>query len=939
MCYNRFMFPPVLVTKFFIPTVRPKLVQRHRLIDQLSSGGKKKLTLISAPAGFGKTTLVIDWLNQITQTQKMINDGHESTGVLGLPRVAWLSLDDGDNDPTRFLMYLTTALKRIDTTAPIGDAALAMLASAQSVPPETVMTLLINEVAKTPEEIYFILDDYHVIENQAIHRSLAFLLKNLPPKLHIVITTREDPLLPLARLRALGQIAELRAVDLRFSIDEATEFLNYVMGLDLSPENIAALESRTEGWIGGLQLAAISLQGQTNADQLIHAFTGSNRLILDYLIEEVLRRQTQEIQEFLLHTSVLNRLSGELCDHVRLATGQSANGQENSQAVLEALEHANIFLIPLDGERKWFRYHHLFADLLQQQLYRENPQVIPGLHQRASQWFEANNLIEEAIQHAFLAGDYERSALLLADLADPLWERGQHVKLRDWLAKLPEKNLSTKPQLAVYWAWFLFSTGQQEAAHHLLQEVENQIEDLEHRIDQGDSGSIRTLEWAERSKILGRLWAIWALICTWREDLSGVIQHANSALENLPSGDPWRRMAVMALGDAIYYRGDVLAAYRTRLETLEASLPEDDLFFYMIANLKVATSLREMGKLKDTMDICRQQVDFAKHHGLTNTIFVGWAYTLWSLALAERNELAQALKYAKKSLALTLGGDFAFLSFSYIVLAKIYFYLGEFDQAEDHLKKLADLGRSHDIPFYTKGSMKSWQGRIMLARGHLDDAEQWIAGQDFGSHEESFITFDHINLIKARLLLAREQWAEAHRLLMKMRELCEKVGHTGRMIEILVLLSLTLQGMGETSQALQTLEQAVALAEPGGFVRVFVDEGPPMARLLYEMLSGDQSRPFVQHLLEAFPAEESTPLEAEPVQDPEGVWIEQLTDRELEVLELIAEGLTNQAIGNRLFLSLNTVKAHTRNIYGKLGVSSRTQAVSKGRTLGILTDQ
>ena len=921
------MAVPILVTKLFIPAVRPELVRRPRLIEQLNRGLSRKLTLISAPAGFGKTTLVTEWLQSK-------GDVSTSPFVFG-----WLSLDEGDNDPTRFLTYFIHSLNRIDGFASLGQGALALLKSPQPPPVETVLTPLINDLAGISEKIVFVFDDCHLIESQAVYNALTFLLEHLPPQLHLVITTREDPLLPLSRLRARGQMTEFRGTDLRFTEPEATEFLNQMMGLNLSPEDIAALESRTEGWIAGLQLAAISLQDTTDTAQQIRSFTGSNRLVLDYLIEEVLTQQSDSIQNFLLQTSILDQLSGPLCDAVCFGFSATCTDQPNSQTILEELDRANLFVISLDNERRWFRYHHLFADLLLQQMLRTNPTGIPELHHRASLWFEQNGFFDEAIRHALQAKDFNRSAALIANLADPLWERGEHVKLRLWLAKLPEEELCNQPQLCVYHAWFLFSTGQQELAQKYLQVIEDAFEPIPNQ------SSDKTLSFSEteRLKLQGRLGAIWSLICTWQEDFPGIIRHAGLAINYLLPGDPWRRLAAMALGDAQYYQGDVLAAYQTRLETLADCRPEDDLFFYMVANLKVATSLREIGKLNETIQICQQQLEFAKTHGLMQTIFVGWALTLWAVALAEQNKLDEALEFANQALALTLGGDFAFLCFSYIVVAKTHFYRGDYTNAETNLQKLAEIEQTNDIPFYTAGSLVSWQARLMLVQNRLVDAEKWITAQDCEGNLKKLITYDHILIVKARLLLALGNLDEAAALLARLQAACEAAGHTARTIEILVLQALTRQAAGEMDLAYQFLGKALNLAEPGGFVRVFVDEGPPMARLLYELLaqidplSEQVSTEYVQQLLAAFPEVESQQVPSAAPQNPDEAWIEPLSERELEVLRLIAEGLTNQAIASQLYLSLNTVKAHTRTIYSKLDVNSRTQAAARARALGLIS--
>ncbi|MGD9406240.1 MAG: LuxR family transcriptional regulator, partial [Anaerolineae bacterium] len=410
---------PLVQTKLYTPPVRPELVPRPRLVERLNAGLRRPdgtLTLVSAPAGFGKTTLVSEWV-------------HETGADAGGPQVAWLSLDEDDNDLARFLVYVVTALSKIEPK--IGKGVLNQLRTTPP-PVEEIVTFLINVMTTGSHQIILVLDDYHLIEDQAIHDTLAFLLARMPQQLYLVICTREDPYLPLARMRARGQLIELRATDLRFSASEAAEFLNRVMGLGLSPEDIVALESRTEGWIAGLQLAALSMQGRQDVHGFIQSFTGSHRFVLDYLVEEVLEHQPEEVQAFLLQTAILDRLTGPLCDAVR-----SGGARAPSQTILDRLDRANLFIVPLDSDRRWYRYHHLFADLLRQRLKQTGAEQIPALHRRASEWHEQNDLADEAIAHALWAGDLERAASMVEAQADAAWRRGEHAKLRSWLDALP----------------------------------------------------------------------------------------------------------------------------------------------------------------------------------------------------------------------------------------------------------------------------------------------------------------------------------------------------------------------------------------------------------------------------------------------------------------------------------------------------------------------
>ncbi len=916
------MTASILVTKLYIPPIRPELVSRPRLIEQMNNGLHRKLTLISAPAGFGKTTLVTEWLDQ-TKSENQSDNEIEN-------KFSWLSFDEGDNDFVRFMTYLIATLKQAEgSNTNLGDRALGMLQSPQSPPTEVILTPLINEIATITERIVLVLDDYHLIEIQPIHDALTFLLENLPPQMHLVIATREDPLLPLSRLRARDQLTELRAADLRFTSSEAAEFLNQVMGLDLSAEDIAALETRTEGWIAGLQLAAISMQGHDDATSLIKSFTGSHRLVLDYLIEEVLNQQTESVQTFLLQTAILNRLTGSLCD--------ALTGQDNGQATLENLEHANLFIVPLDNERRWFRYHHLFADLLRQRMRQTQPAQVPPLHCRASEWYEQNGFADDAIEYALRSEDFERAAYLIEDHLDVNYDRVDQTILRRWLTELPEEFVFSNPHLCILHAWNLFTSGQLDAAERSLQAAEKMLDPV---TDQELVSSLDKVQLSDtnRMKLEGRVAAIRSFIASFSGDIPRTIRYARQALEYLPEQElEWRSAVLIALGDAYASNGQMAAAHEARSDALVTGKASGDTHLLMIVNLRLAEILRQQGKLVQVIDICESQLKSADESGISESLVVGWLLGIWGEVLAELNNLDRAIDLAKKGVNLTARGrDVLYEVMSNLCLVRVLFSSGDLAGAEDVIHAMENTAREYDMPLWAIRQLSAWQVRIWLAQGKLELASQRVGEREFDPDGEPMYLHEMEYIVFARILIAQGRLDETTRLLQQLLEAAEAGGRTSRAIEILMLQTLASQSGGDTAQAMSTFEQALTLAEPEGFIRIFVDEGTPMARLLYEALTRGIAPDYTRRLLAAFPVVEQEHNDSLQTQATKSELVEPLSERELEVLQLIAEGLTNQEIASSLYLSLNTVKVHTRNIYGKLGVNNRTQAVARARSLGIL---
>ena len=936
---------PFLRTKLYAPPLRSELVSRPRLIKRLNAGlwraggAARKLTLVSAPAGFGKTTLVSAWAQSLGNALPTVAGPDEAPGS-GDTAVsfAWLSLDEGDNDVMRFLAYLIAALQTAE--AGLGGVALSRLQSQQPPPAEVTLSAVINDVAVLSTRIILVLDDYHLIEAQAIHQAVAFILRHQPPQLHLAIVTREDPFLPVGRLRARGEMTELRAADLRFTPTEATAFLNEVMGLALSSEDVAALAQRTEGWIAGIQLAALSMQGRRDVSSFVRSFTGSHRFVLDYLVEEVLDRQPAPVQTFLLQTSILARMSGSLCDAVRLGRADLPTGTDDGQTTLEALERANLFIIPLDHDRRWYRYHHLFADLLRRRLRQTYPDQIPTLHQRASAWFEHHDLPADAIRHAYAAEDLERVADL-AELAWPDWsETYKAIIWLGWVKALPDAVVQNRPVLGMAYAWAYLNSGQLEQAESKIQDAERWLEPPTGRASDSDIDSPLpvVVDDQQFQALPVQLAIARAYLAQATGNVSGTVTYVTRALDLLPQDDAHNRASVTALLALAYWAsGDVRAAQRVFPE----GLFYDD--YDLITGTFVRVGMRlALGRLREAFGLCEHALQLADKLG--EPVGTEDVYIARARLHRERGELERAAQDLAK--AKDLGDQVELPDWYhrwYVAQAGLSESRGYLDGALGYLDQAARSFVRTPVPDVQP--IPARRAQVLIKLGRLGEAEVWARERGLSVDDAlSFLhEYEHITL--ARLHLARyrrdgggELLYSATSLLDRLLIAAEDSDRMGSAIEILILRAIAFEAEGRVSDALVPLERALVLAEPEGYVSCFVDEGAPMARLLYEALSRGISPAYVGRLLSAVSsAEPGPPVTGQPLLAQEGL-LEPLSEREIEVLQLIGQGFTNPEIAKRLYLSLNTVKVHTRNIYGKLDVHNRTQAVARGRALGLLSD-
>ncbi len=901
------MSDSLLSTKLYIPPVRENAVARPILIKKLMAIMDRpgSFALITSPAGFGKTTLLIEFVAQFQHP------------------TAWVSLDEGDDDPVRFWSYLIAACQMVHNG--IGASAQTILQSPQPLPAETIPIILINDLVSVKREMVLVLDDFHVIRDKTIHEAIIFLLDHLPANLHILLSTRVDPSWPLARFRVRNQLIEIRAQDLRFTSEEAATFLNKMMGLNLTPEDVAALEKRTEGWVAGLQLAALSMQGHRDISSFVKSFTGSHVYVAEYLVEEVLQSQPENIQTFLIQTSILERLSAELCEAV--------TGRRNGQEILTALHRANLFITPLDDKAQWYRFHHLFADLLQVRLqYSHSADEIADLHRAAAGWYEKHELIVQAVNHLLAAKDFKRAARLIGESAAQMVTRGELTTLMRWTEMLPEEVIWLQPSIVMAKIWALTLSGAVREVEPLLQQAEAQYE-------------VSSQTPASR-ELAGFAAAIRAFFAMMAGDDPRALELAERAESLLPERSVHARWLLpYIIGAAYRSQGQYEKAVEAFSRQARMGEEYDNLIVWGTGITAVALVRRAQGRLHETSKICRQALQNLAERGADQFGSLAKLETPLVEVLCEHNELNEAQQRLTDVIARMQSWPMPTDRLhAQLALIELQEAQGDLPGAFESLQTAKDLKAKHPVIMNLARSVDLYEVQLSLESGDIASADRLMdVLQPGASH--SVELRDQELLLLARLRLAQGNLIEADRILSQLASDAEAGERMSALIETLALQACVLNAQGDREAAFAALTKALALAEPEGFVRVFLDEGEVMQHLLAAVLrkkgiASDQaalpSKAYVAKLLDAFPTG-PTPEVTPPSPDKVAELVEQLTAREFEVLQLIAEGCSNRTIAEKLVITVSAVKKHTANIYGKLNVNSRTQAVARARQLGLLS--
>jgi LuxR family maltose regulon positive regulatory protein len=885
-----------------IPPLRSEIIPRPRLIEKINAGLDRKMTLISAPAGFGKTTLLSDW-----------------AGQSGRP-VGWLSLDQGDNDPTLFLRYLFSAFSRIRPS-------LDHLLSEVSAPGprsrhEHLLTALVNEVAEGKRPLSIVLDDYHVIHNESVHDLVLFLLENRPEALHLILSTRSDPPWPMARLRSRLELVELRAGDLRFHPEEIVHFLRESMNLELSPEEVSMLETRTEGWIAGLQMAALSIQGRDDVSSFIKSLSGRHRYIMDYLLEEVLQLQSFEVQEFLLKTSILERISAPLSNYLL--------GREDGVELLDQVEIANLFLIPLDDERHWYRYHNLFAELLRNHLYQQDPDMMAHLHHKASKWYEQNGLLADAVAHAFEAEDFERAAQLVEGKAISMMDHGALATFLLWVQTMPAEVVRVRPWLSISYAWALVNTAQLEALEPALRNVTLGLEGAE-------KGS-------ERRHIQGHISAIRSYAAELRGSLDEANTLAQEALELLPKEDRKTRcFAATRYGVTFRLLGRHHEATRAFRTAIRLSRMTGDCHVAVNALGDLAGLQRVMGNLHDAVKSCHEALEIAEENFRRTGRWLpvtGHPYMRLSQLMYEWNELSQALRYAGEAIDLCRGGGLQeYLVDSLVFKAMALQALGELEPSLETIMEAKEEALLLS-PWY-KEILEPYEALIRLHQGDPEHALRLVDESEFIRHDKGNVEYMTNKMVHSQALIA----IGLHGASSKLREALGEIDELRRNFElqnanlyfvnVLAQQSIALQALGQQDEAEKTILQALGIGKRQQFVRTFVDHGKPMLDLLKQVGKKGMETEYVDKLCRAMRSDAVIQIELQA--KPTINLLDPLSPREMEVLRLLSTNQSVNEIADELIVAVSTIRSHIKSIYSKLDVHSRLEAMDRAREWKLLS--
>jgi LuxR family maltose regulon positive regulatory protein len=895
----------MLLTKLHIPRAGDHIVHRPELYEKLDIGLSRKLIVISAPAGFGKTTLLSDWINQRK-----------------IP-TAWFSIDNGDNDPVEFLGYIISGIQSIHEA--FGQSALRLLKSPNEPSPESIAGLLINDILKINHDFLLVLDDFHLISNNEIIRLVAFFLERIPDNIHIVILTRSDPTLPIARLRSQNQLVELRSSDLSFTANEISDLFNRKLKIRLSVDDVYSLETITEGWIAGLQLTALSIQGREDISAFIHDLKGDNRYILDYLMEEVLKIQTDDIREFLIQTSVLEQMSAPLCNNVL--------NRNDSRIILETLDKNNMFIVPLDDERHWYRYHHLFADLLKQRLQQKDQMLIIDIHNKACDWFEQNNMVDLAIEHALKIKNYEKGIQLLGETVERMWENGLHAAIRKYGDLIPDELIKNNPEFCLYYAWILISAGQLEHAKPYLASAENIATN---RISDKKTSN-ENIDY--NKNLLGRIFVAFAYLNSNKEHPESIIEYCEKAIENLKDDNPlWFSWIWFSYGIAYYSGGDIHESNKAFKKAWEYGEKSGNLYLISAIAFRVADNEQQLGHYKSAYKKCSDLLTFMKKRGYSQIARTEWSYaglfTVMASTQAAWANMEKAHEYIKIAYDLSTSTKDIAIKLPVLVLYSVVLFLGgDTTGAEQKMNEMEDIMKQNYIaPFLTYIYLSS-KIFVLIETGQLDQAENLISKYGFGLDKKKSQADDMVYFSYARLLLAQYKVDEAELLLSELYALANESKRIERLIGIKMYYAIIYKMRGNHEKAVINVIEAMEMAPNENLFSYFLYDLHHTKDLLNEVFrihtTAKTKIPakFVENL--------KLLLVRKEILKKIHVAID-LSARELDTLKLIAEDLSNQEIADKLFISLNTVKTHVKNIYLKLEADNRTKAITKAKELGII---